>query len=150
MQFSQRAIVHIDLDAFFVSCERILDDRLRDRPVLIGGTGDRGVVASCSYEARAFGIRSGMPMRLARQLCPEAVIIRGNSSTYMKFSQLVTDIIKEYVPVYEKASVDEFYIDMSGMDKYFGCVKYASELRQRIIKETHLPISFGHYFLIFN
>lgn len=139
----QRSIVHIDLDTFFVSCERILDKRLKDRPVLIGGTSDRGVVASCSYESRVFGVRSGMPMKLARQLCPEAIIIRGNSGTYTKFSNMVTDIIKEYVPVYEKSSVDEFYIDLSGMDKYFGCLKFASELRQRIITETHLPLSFG-------
>ncbi len=140
---TQRSIVHIDLDTFFVSCERLLDSRLKNRPVLIGGTSDRGVVASCSYEARAFGVRSAMPMRLARQLCPDAVIIRGNSGTYSKFSQMVTDIIKEYVPVYEKSSIDEFYLDLSGMDKYFGCLKYASELRHRILKETHLPLSFG-------
>ena len=140
---TQRSIVHIDLDTFFVSCERLLDSRLKNRPVLIGGTSDRGVVASCSYEARAFGVRSAMPMRLARQLCPDAVIIRGNSGTYSKFSQMVTEIIKEYVPVYEKSSIDEFYLDLSGMDKYFGCMKYASELRRRILKETHLPLSFG-------
>ncbi len=140
---TQRSIVHIDLDTFFVSCERLLDSRLKNRPVLIGGTSDRGVVASCSYEARAFGVRSAMPMRLARQLCPDAVIIRGNSGTYSKFSEMVTDIIKEYVPVYEKSSIDEFYLDLSGMDKYFGCLKYASELRHRILKETHLPLSFG-------
>jgi DNA polymerase IV len=139
----QRSIVHIDLDTFFVSCERLLDSRLNNRPVLIGGTSDRGVVASCSYEARAFGVRSAMPMRLARQLCPDAVIIRGNTSTYTKFSQIVTDIIKEHAPVYEKSSIDEFYIDLSGMEKYFGSMKYASELRQRILKETHLPLSFG-------
>ncbi|MEE9374099.1 MAG: DNA polymerase IV [Saprospiraceae bacterium] len=139
----QRTIVHIDLDTFFVSCERLTDRRLTGRPVLIGGISDRGVVASCSYEARTFGIRSAMPMRMARQLCPEAVVIRGNSSTYMKFSSMVTDIIKEYAPLYEKSSIDEFYIDLSGMDKYFGCMKYASELRSKIIKETHLPLSFG-------
>ncbi|MEL6388853.1 MAG: DNA polymerase IV [Bacteroidota bacterium] len=143
MHSAQHAILHMDLDSFFVSCERILDSRLKDRPVLIGGVSDRGVVASCSYEARQFGIRSAMPMRLARQLCPEAVVIRGNSGTYMKFSEDVTEIIKEYVPVYEKASIDEFYVDLSGMDRYFGCYQYATELRTRIIKETHLPISFG-------
>ena len=117
---TQRSIVHIDLDTFFVSCERLLDSRLKNRPVLIGGTSDRGVVASCSYEARAFGVRSAMPMRLARQLCPDAVIIRGNSGTYSKFSQMVTDIIKEYVPVYEKSSIDEFYLDLS-------CLLYTSD-----------------------
>ena len=143
MKTDQRTIVHLDLDTFFVSCERILDSRLKDRPVLIGGLSDRGVVASCSYEARKFGIRSAMPMRLARQLCPEAVIIRGNSGTYSKFSDMVTQIIKEYAPAYEKASIDEFYLDLSGMDRYFGCLQYATELRQKIISETHLPISFG-------
>lgn len=139
----KRSIVHMDLDTFFVSCERLLDSRLVGKPVLIGGTSDRGVVASCSYEARKFGIHSAMPMRMAKQLCPEAIILRGDAGTYTKFSQNVTDVIKDSVPIYEKTSVDEFYIDLTGMDKFFGCHKLASELRQRIIKETGLPISFG-------
>ncbi len=138
-----RAIVHMDLDTFFVSCERLQDSRLIGKPVLIGGTSDRGVVASCSYEARKFGVHSAMPMRMAKQLCPEAIVLRGNTGVYTKFSQEVTQIIKESVPLYEKTSIDEFYIDLTGMDKFFGCHKLASELRQRIIKETHLPISFG-------
>ncbi len=138
-----RAIAHIDLDTFFVSCERLQDSRLEGKPVLIGGTTDRGVVASCSYEARAFGIHSAMPMRMARELCPEAIIVRGNSGTYSKYSEMVTEIIREAVPVFEKSSIDEFYMDLSGMDQYFGCMQYASELRTRIIKETGLPISFG-------
>lgn len=140
---ANRSIVHMDLDTFFVSCERLLDSSLNGKPVLIGGTSDRGVVASCSYEARKFGVHSAMPMRMARQLCPEAIILRGNSGIYTKFSQNVTEVIKESVPLYEKTSVDEFYIDLTGMDKFFGCHKLASELRQRIIKETGLPISFG-------
>lgn len=138
-----RHIVHMDLDTFFVSCERLIDSKLNDKPVLIGGTSDRGVVASCSYEARKFGIHSAMPMRMAKQLCPEAVVLRGNSGIYSKYSSMVTDIIKESVPVYEKSSIDEFYIDLTGMDKFFGCHQLASELRTRIIKETGLPISFG-------
>lgn len=138
-----RSIVHIDLDTFFVSCERLLDSRLKNRPVLVGGTTDRGVVAACSYEARRFGIHSAMPMRLARRLCPEAVVIRGNSSTYSKYSDMVTEIIKEESPLYEKSSIDEFYIEASGMDRFFGCYQWAQELRTRIMKETHLPISFG-------
>ena len=138
-----RHIVHMDLDTFFVSCERLLDSRLEGKPVLIGGTSDRGVVASFSYEARKFGVHSAMPMRLAKQLCPEAIVVRGNSGTYSKFSGMVTDIIKESVPVYEKTSVDEFYIDLTGMDRFFGCHQLSSELRERIIKETGLPISFG-------
>ena len=138
-----RHILHMDLDTFFVSCERLLDSRLIGKPVLIGGTSDRGVVASCSYEARRFGIHSAMPMRLAKQLCPEAIVLRGNSGIYSKFSDTVTEVIKESVPLFEKTSVDEFYIDLTGMDQFFGCHKLASELRQRIIRETGLPISFG-------
>ncbi|MUH34940.1 DNA polymerase IV [Zobellia amurskyensis] len=139
----ERAIVHMDLDTFFVSCERLLDSRLNKKPILIGGVSDRGVVASCSYEARKFGIHSAMPMRMAKQLCPEAIVLRGNAATYSKFSNLVTDVIKDSVPLYEKSSVDEFYIDLTGMDKFFGCHQMAIELRERIMSETGLPISFG-------
>ena len=138
-----RSIVHMDLDTFFVSCERLLDSRLNNKPILIGGTSDRGVVASCSYEARKFGIHSAMPMRMAKQRCPEAIVIKGNSSTYTKYSRLVTDIINEASPLYEKSSIDEFYIDFTGMDRFHGVLKYSSELRQRIFRESGLPISFG-------
>jgi DNA polymerase-4 len=133
----------MDLDTFFVSVERLIDSRLNGLPILVGGTTDRGVVAACSYEARAFGIHSAMPMKMAKDLCPEAIVIRGNSGNYSKYSTMVTDIIREQVPVYEKTSVDEFYIDLTGMDRFFGNYKFASELRQRIIKEIGLPISFG-------
>jgi DNA polymerase-4 len=109
----------------------------------LGGTGDRGVVASCSYEARAFGIHSGMSMKMARELCPEGVVIRGEAGVYSKYSKVVTEILREEVPILEKSSIDEFYLDLTGMDKFFGCYKLASHLRQRIIKETGLPISFG-------
>ncbi len=138
-----RSIIHIDLDTFFISCERLLEPKLNGKPVLVGGTTDRGVVAACSYEARKFGIHSAMPMRMARNLCPEAIVIRGNSSIYSKQSNLVTDIIKDESPLFEKSSIDEFYIDTTGMDRFFGCYKWAKELRERIIKETHLPISFA-------
>ncbi len=133
----------MDLDTFFVSCERLLDSRLNGQPILVGGTGNRGVVSAASYETRLFGVHSGMPMKMARQLCPEAIVIKGNAGTYTKFSKMVTEILQERVPVLEKASVDEFYADLSGMDKHFGCYKYASELRKTITKETGLPISFG-------
>lgn len=138
-----QTILHLDLDTFFVSCERLADRRLEKRPLLVGGNGDRGVVAACSYETRRFGIHSGMSMKIARQLCPEAVVIRGNSGTYTKYSKIVTEIVKEKVPVFEKSSIDEFYADLSGMDKFFGSYKYANELRNTIIHETGLPISFG-------
>lgn len=137
------SIVHIDLDSFFVSVERLLRPELIGKPVLVGGSSDRGVVASCSYEAREFGIHSAMPMRQARQLCPEAIIVRGDTSEYSKYSNIITDIISEEVPMFEKTSIDEFYMDLTGMDKFFGCYKLATELRQRIIKETNLPISFA-------
>jgi DNA polymerase-4 len=138
-----RSIAHMDLDTFFVSCERLLDSRLNGKPILIGGTTDRGVVASCSYEARKFGIHSAMPMKMAKERCPEAIIIKGNTHTYTNYSDQVTAIIRESVPLYEKASIDEFYMDFSGMDKFFGTMKYAAELREKIIRETGLPISFG-------
>lgn len=139
----ERHIVHCDLDTFFVSVERLQNSELEGKPILIGGSSDRGVVASCSYEARKFGVHSAMPMRLARQLCPEAILVRGDMDQYSKYSALVTDIIERKAPLVEKASIDEHYIDISGMDKYFGCWKWTQELRQEIIRESGLPISFG-------
>ncbi len=133
----------MDLDTFFVSCERLMDRRLNKMPVLIGGTSDRGVVASCSYETRQYGVHSGMPMKMARLLCPDAIIIRGNSLVYTKFSEMITEIIKEQAPLFEKSSIDEFYVDVSGMDKFYGCYQWAKELREKIIHETMLPISLG-------
>ena len=141
--FMERHIVHCDLDTFFVSVERLLNNELMGKPILVGGFSDRAVVASCSYEARQFGVHSAMPMSLARQLCPQAVVVRGDHDQYSKYSRLVTEIIEAHTPLVEKASIDEHYLDLTGMDKYFGCWKWAQELRQRIIKETHLPISFG-------
>lgn len=138
-----RYIMHIDLDSFFVSVERLINPKLIGKPVLVGGSSDRGVVASCSYEAREFGIHSAMSMKMARQLCPDAVVVRGDTGEYSKYSNIITEIIHNDVPVYEKSSIDEFYIDLTGMDKFFGCYKMATELRQKIIKETNLPISFA-------
>lgn len=140
---AEQSIVHMDLDTFFVSVERLRDSRLNNKPILIGGSADRGVVAACSYEARKFGVHSAMPMKLAMQLCPEAIIIKGSHADYSKFSHEVTEIIREEVPVFEKTSIDEFYADLTGMDRFFGCYKLASELRDKVIQETKLPISFG-------
>ena len=139
----ERQISHMDLDSFFVSVERLRNSAFNNKPIIIGGQSDRGVVASCSYEARKFGIHSAMPMKQAKQLCPDAVFIRGDSQLYSQYSHIVTDIIAESVPLYEKSSIDEFYIDLSGMDRFFGTWKMANELKQRIEKETGLPISFG-------
>ena len=138
-----RTILHLDLDTFYVSVERLIDTSLQSKPLLVGGTSDRGVVAACSYETRSYGVHSGMSMKIAKELCPEAVVIKGNAGTYSKYSDVVTEIIKEKVPVFEKSSIDEFYADLSGMDKFFGAYQYATELRQKVITETGLPISFG-------
>jgi len=133
----------MDLDTFYVSVERLMDSKLNGKPILLGGTGDRGVVASCSYEARTFGVHSGMSMKMARELCPQGIVIRGEAGVYSKYSKIVTELLKEEVPLMEKSSIDEFYLDITGMDQFFGCYKLASHLRQRVIKETGLPISFG-------
>lgn len=143
MNLSDRHIIHCDLDTFFVSVERLRNSKLIGLPILIGGSSDRGVVASCSYEARKYGIHSAMPMKLARQLCPEAILVRGDMDAYSKYSNMVTDIIAEKAPAFEKASIDEHYVDVSGMDRYFGTYKWTQELRRTIIKETGLPISLG-------
>jgi len=143
MQQNTRNIVHLDQDTFFVSVERLRNSSLTGKPVIVGGMGDRGVVSSCSYEARQFGVHSAMPMRMARQLCSDAFCIRGDMDLYSRYSRMVTDIIADRSPLFEKASIDEHYIDITGMDRFFGCQKWASELRQYIIRETGLPISMG-------
>jgi DNA polymerase-4 len=139
----ERSIAHMDLDTFFVSVERLLNSNLKGKPVIIGGTSDRGVVASCSYEARVFGVHSAMPMKMARSLCSQAIVVRGDMELYSKYSRMVTEIIAECAPVYEKASIDEHYIDITGMDHFFDSLKWMRELRNNIIHETGLPISFG-------
>lgn len=137
-----RAIVHMDMDTFFVSCERRQNRELMGIPLIIGG-GDRGVVASCSYEARKFGVRSAMPIRMALRLCPDAKVIKGDYELYSNLSHQVTEVIQERVPVLEKASIDEFYLDLSGMDKFFGCYQWTTEISAAVTKETGLPISFA-------
>ncbi|MGU3374695.1 DNA polymerase IV [Chryseobacterium sp. M5A1_1a] len=138
----ERAIVHMDLDTFFVSCERLKNSELQKKPVIIGG-GDRGVVASCSYETRFFGVRSVMPIKMALRLCPEAKVIKGDMEMYSNMSHMVTEIIQEKVPVLEKASIDEFYLDLSGMDQFFGCYRWTHEIAESVQKNTGLPISFA-------
>nr|WP_294893931.1 DNA polymerase IV [uncultured Pedobacter sp.] len=139
----QKQIVHIDLDSFFVSVECRKNPDLLGKAVAIGSTTGRGVVSSCSYEARKFGVHSAMPSKQAQQLCPELIFVSSDYSAYSDASKEVTQIIEEAVPLFEKSSIDEFYIDLTGMDQFFGTLKYAVELRERIIRETGLPISFG-------
>ncbi|MBL7807420.1 MAG: DNA polymerase IV [Saprospiraceae bacterium] len=140
---THRSVLHMDLDAFFVAVEQLRNDALRGKPLIIGGSSNRGVVASCSYEARAFGVRSAMPMRQALQLCPDALVLRGDMETYSKYSGLVRAVIEDQAPLYEQASIDEFYLDLTGMDRYIGCWKWSGELRDRILRETGLPLSLG-------
>lgn len=139
----ERMILHLDLDTFFVSVERLVNPSIEGVPVIIGGMTDRGVVASCSYEARRFGVHSAMPMRMARQLCSQAVFIRGDMELYSRYSRLVTQIIADSAPVYEKMSIDEHYLDLTGMERYHDCLLWSHELRAKIIRESGLPISFG-------
>lgn len=138
-----RSIAHFDLDTFFVSVERLKNSALKNIPVAVGGSSDRGVIASCSYEARKFGVHSAMPVKMAKRLCPELKIIKGDFDSYSKYSRQVTDIITQKVPVIEKASIDEFYVDFTGMDRYFGCSLYTRELCTTVEKETGLDISYA-------
>jgi DNA polymerase-4 len=139
----QTYIAHFDLDAFFVSVERILDPSLVGKALILGGSRERGVVSTCSYEARKFGVRSAMPMARATALCPHAIVMKGTRGQYSKYSQWVTDIIAAKAPVFEKASIDEFYIDLTGMDRFFEPLQWTINLRQEIMETTGLPISFG-------
>lgn len=143
MSVQQSYIAHFDLDAFFVSVERILDPSLEGKPLIIGGSKDRGVVSTCSYEARKFGVHSAMPMSRAHALCPDGIFMKGSSGQYSKFSQWVTDIIAAKAPLFEKASIDEFYIDLTGMVRFFDPLKWTIDLRNEIMETTRLPISFG-------
>ena len=138
-----RAVLHLDLDAFFVSVALLQNSALKGKPVLIGGRSRRGVVASCSYEARRFGVHSAMPMRMALNLCPDAIVLKGDMESYSYYSKLITDIIEEEAPLFEKSSIDEFYLDLTGMDQHIGCYKWSLELRNKIMRESGLPISFG-------
>ncbi len=139
----QTHIAHFDLDAFFVSVERILDPSLVGKALILGGSRERGVVSTCSYEARKYGVRSAMPMARAVALCPHAIVMKGTRGQYSKFSQWVTDIIAAKAPLFEKASIDEFYIDLTGMDRFFDPLQWTIDLREEITEKTGLPISFG-------
>jgi len=143
MRTDDRHIAHLDLDTFFVSVEQLRNPKLLGKPILIGGSNERGVVASCSYEARKFGIHSAMPMYMAKRLCKEAIVVKSDFEAYSKASSLVTDIIRDSVPLVEKASIDEFYLDLTGMDKFFGCFQFTEELKRKVNKESGLPVSWG-------
>lgn len=139
----QRYIAHFDLDAFFVSVECLNDPSLKGKPLLVGGHSERGVVAACSYEARKYGIHSAMPMKTALRLCPHATVVGNARGEYSKYSRWVTEIIGAKAPLFEKASIDEFYLDLTGMDRFFDPYQWTIDLREEIIEATKLPISFA-------
>ena len=143
MQSSSDIIAHFDLDSFFVSVEYIRDPSLKGKAVIVGGQNERGIVTTCSYEARKFGVHSAMPMKTAMRLCPHAIVVKGTYGEYSKYSKWVTQIISSKAPLFEKASIDEFYIDLSGMDKFFDPLQWTIDLRELITNETGLPVSFG-------
>ncbi|WP_313190278.1 DNA polymerase IV [Sphingobacterium sp.] len=140
---NKRFVAHLDLDTFFVSVERLKNSKFIGKPLIVGGMSDRAVVSACSYETRKFGVHSAMPMKLALRLCPHAIVVRGDMDSYSYYSRVVTDVVRETVPVMEKASVDEFYVDLTGVDRFFGCSQFMIELKGKIQKESGLPISYA-------
>ena len=135
-------IAHFDLDSFFVSVEVLNNPSLKGKPVIVGG-GERGVVSTCSYEARKYGVHSAMPMKTALRLCPHAIVVGSGRGEYSRYSRWVTDIIAARAPLFEKASIDEFYIDLSGMERFHPPFPWTIALREEIMEKTGLPISFG-------
>ncbi len=142
-QDNKRFVAHLDLDTFFVSVERLKNSHFVGRPLIVGGFSDRAVVSACSYETRKFGVHSAMPMKLALRLCPQAIVVRGDMDSYSYYSRMVTDIIRDSVPVMEKSSIDEFYVDLSGVDRFFGVSQFVAEVKDKIRKESGLPISYA-------
>ena len=141
-----RTIFHLDLDSFFVSVERILDPSLKGKPVIVGGDPKygRGVVAACSYEAREYGLHSAMPIRTAYRLCPQGVYIHGSHGEYSRFSKAVKNVLSQYAPLVEKASIDEFYMDFTGCRNVYGSLfTFASFLQKEIWDRLSLPCSIG-------
>ena len=141
----ERMILHLDMDCFYVSVERLLDPALISRPVAVGGSPDgRGVVASASYEARKFGVRSAMPMSKAVRLCPGLVVVGGALSRYGEYSARIAGIMEEFTPLVQMASQDEAYLDLTGTERLWGTALSAGHrLRERIVRETGLPCSIG-------
>ena len=140
---NKRFVAHLDLDTFFVSVERLKNSKFIGKPLIVGGMSDRAVVSACSYETRKFGVHSAMPMKLALRLCPHAIVVRGDMDSYSYYSRVVTDVVRETVPVMEKASVDEFYVVLTGVDRFFGCSQFMVDLKGKIQKESGLPISYA-------
>ncbi|MFA7290296.1 MAG: DNA polymerase IV, partial [Melioribacteraceae bacterium] len=140
-----KTIFHLDLDAFFVSVERVLDPSLEGKPVIVGGDpNSRGVVAACSYEARKYGLHSAMPIKTAYKLCPQGIYLHGSHKEYVRFSKNVKAILENYSPMIEQASIDEFFMDFTGCEYIYGSLfMFASRLQKEIWDKLSLPCSIG-------
>ncbi len=138
----ERKILHLDLDAFFCSVEELLDPSLKGKPFAVGGNPQgRGVVSSCSYTARKFGVHSAMPMARALSLCPELIVIHHRHGLYGEYSNKVMDILRSYTPLFQQVSIDEAFLDVSDLPKPAGVI--AREIQERVDREVHLPCSLG-------
>ena len=138
----ERKILHLDLDAFFCSVEELLDPSLKGKPFAVGGNPQgRGVVSSCSYTARKFGVHSAMPMARALSLCPELIVIHHRHGLYGEYSNKVMDILRSYTPLFQQVSIDEAFLDVSDLPKPAGLI--AREIQERVDREVHLPCSLG-------
>ena len=137
---TQATILHADLDAFYASVEQLLHPSLRGKPIAVGG----GVVLAASYEAKAFGVRGGMPGRQARELCPELIFVGGNFSEYQRLGDAAIAVLGDFTPLVERISIDEAFADVAGCTRLFGTpAEIASTIRQRVRTELGLPISVG-------
>jgi DNA polymerase IV len=141
---SKRIIMHVDMDAFFASVEQLDHPEYRGRPVIVGGLSGRGVVSTCSYEARKFGVHSAMPMATARRLCPQAVYVQGRYPRYVELSRQIRSIFHTFSPVVEPLSIDEAFLDLTGMEALVGdATTLGEKIKQVIRQQTGLTASVG-------
>ena len=144
MEDRERTILHIDMDSFYASVEILLDPSLATKPVIVGGSGDRGVVASCNYEARSYGVHSAMPSVRAKRLCPHAVFVHGNFDKYAEYSKRFHEIFRSFTPLVEGISLDEAFLDVTGARRLFGTgAEIGHTIRRRIDDELHLKCAVG-------
>ena len=140
----ERIIMHVDMDAFFASVEQLDHEEYRGKPLIVGGIGGRGVVSTCSYEARKFGVHSAMPTAKAMKLCPQGIFIQGNYPRYAEVSQQIFDIFDHYSPLIEPLSIDEAFLDLTGMERLMDSPRqYALKLKQEIKEKTGIVASVG-------